>query len=926
MALHDAELIQRTLEGDESAFGFLVDKYKGSVHALAYRKLGDFHTAEEITQDTFLKAYRKLSTLKDPGRFPGWLYVIAARCCISWFRQNRLPTESFDNVEGEVNTQSWAKYADARLHEEVHDALESLPESERTVLTLYYMAGLTCEEIGRFIGTSCGAIRDRLYRARMHLKEELTMIEQTLGGFQLPPTLTQEIMRRIPNGSLNAAPTTSKPLAPWIVATSLVVVTLLIGLGVRQTATFQVPYSFDAPESATMVEIVDAPIINMPLLTFSPVSRTGGMSGGESGNGNREDDSTQGTTVDSQNDIASDKIGWTQTNGPYGGTITALHATPKGTLFAGTSGGGIFRSTDGGETWGSASEGLRVYEDNMLPGIFALAQKGNTLYAGTGGDLFYSADGGNLWQQLTHFQRDRGILGVAIIGDTFYIGRRIEEGIFHSNHIGRYPQESVFCSNDNGKSWTRIDNGLTDQGEVILFTSGTTLFAQMQRHVFRLKAGEKSWTKLAIEDPWKTDVVESDITKFAVSGEIVYAATADGGLFRSTDMGNLWKSIKHEMMPDFDGKLAALGNTIFYIDSYSANGRVFHSTDAGNSWTMYNTSLINQSILSVTVLSEKTLYVGTEDGVFRSRDGGKSWTPTNTGIINAWVDNLVFFRNTLYTVAGDGIVKSADGGNSWVPVNDGLVASNGATLTVSEGELYAGTHETNYRWNPSTSGLYRLAEDGNSWVPIQTKMQSVKNRMYSVDKLAVSGKTFYVAAQMGRGTRLYRWRIGEDLWTELGPQDVLDWEALAVSGKTVYISSVNRRLFHSTDEGDTWTDVRQRLPNWEHQSTLSTYDLAFVGGTIYAGSYDGVFRSMDGGEIWTPIVAGLPDGYIDVWFVDGTTLYGANSHGIFRLTQESDSWERVAPIERIVRSLALDGTTLYIGTAAEGVYRLSLGE
>ena len=212
MALHDAELIQRTLEGDESAFGFLVDKYKGSVHALAYRKLGNFHTAEEITQDTFLKAYQKLSTLKDPGRFPGWLYVIAARCCISWFRQNRVQTESLDSVKGEMDTQSWTKYTDARLREEVHNALESLPESERTVLTLYYMAGMTSEEIGRFIGTSCGAIRDRLYRARMHLKEELTMIEQTLGGFQLPPTLTQEIMRRIPNGSLNAAPTTGKPL------------------------------------------------------------------------------------------------------------------------------------------------------------------------------------------------------------------------------------------------------------------------------------------------------------------------------------------------------------------------------------------------------------------------------------------------------------------------------------------------------------------------------------------------------------------------------------------------------------------------------------------------------------------------------------------------------------------------------------------
>ena len=336
MALHDSELIQRTLAGDESAFGFLVDKYKRSVHALAYRKLGDFHTAEEITQDTFLKAYQKLSTLRDPARFPGWLYVIAARCCISWLRQNRLQTESFDSVKGEMSAQSWTKYADARVREKVHSALENLPESERTALTLYYMAGMTCDEIGQFIGTSCGAIRDRLYRARIHLKEELTMTEETLRGFQLPPTVTQEIMRRIPNDSPNSAPT-SKPLAPWIAATALTVIALLIGLGVRQTGTFQLPYSFNAPESATMVEIVDAPIIEMPPMKFSRVNRAGGINVEESGSGNREDGSVWEATSDSQNDMESDKIGWTQTNGPYGGTVGALHATPEGTLFAGNS-------------------------------------------------------------------------------------------------------------------------------------------------------------------------------------------------------------------------------------------------------------------------------------------------------------------------------------------------------------------------------------------------------------------------------------------------------------------------------------------------------------------------------------------------------------------------------------------------------------
>ena len=65
------ELIQRTLEGDNDAFACLVRKYQKRVHALAWRKIGDFHIAEDITQETFLQIYRKLPTLKDPCRFPG---------------------------------------------------------------------------------------------------------------------------------------------------------------------------------------------------------------------------------------------------------------------------------------------------------------------------------------------------------------------------------------------------------------------------------------------------------------------------------------------------------------------------------------------------------------------------------------------------------------------------------------------------------------------------------------------------------------------------------------------------------------------------------------------------------------------------------------------------------------------------------------
>ena len=94
----DVELIQRVLAGDENAFSMLVRKYQKPVHALVWRKIGDFHIAEEITQDAYLKAYKELATLKKQHRFARWLSVIAKRSCIEWLRKKRLLTQSLEDT------------------------------------------------------------------------------------------------------------------------------------------------------------------------------------------------------------------------------------------------------------------------------------------------------------------------------------------------------------------------------------------------------------------------------------------------------------------------------------------------------------------------------------------------------------------------------------------------------------------------------------------------------------------------------------------------------------------------------------------------------------------------------------------------------------------------------------------------------------
>ena len=791
-----------------------------------------------------------------------------------------------------------------------------------------------------------------LHNTRKGLENKSTEIEEDLS-----PEVIAEMLRRLdiplkPSRRRNlltwltnnipllsdlalSAPALSAP-ALFAFALSVSVLSAVFAGMLLWGALFQSPSSFAASKPVTTVEFV-RPVVEKPPLKLP--------------------------AVDSQNDMTWDTGNWTQAKGPYSGTITALHAMPDGRHLAGTLLGGIFRLGNERETWRHASEGLH----SISSAISAFAQKGNTIYVGTDDGLHYSTNSGDSWQQLT----DGSVSGAVIIGDTIYIARA--RGTL-------FPNTGILFSNDNGKSWTPFDTGLPDLGAVerlTLFASGTTLFAQTRgivsdtlvgarkpqtqlvfgavprQHVFRRKAGEESWTKLTIKDTWKGNTVESDIIKFIVSGEIVYAVTATGQLFRSTNMGDSWQRITPKVTHVINVKLTAVGNAVFCINPF--DGRVFQSTNAGDSWRMFNTNLTHQRILSIAAVSDNTLYVGTQNGVVRSTDGGRSWTKFTTGITDTDSGELISFGKGIWTVTGDGIAKSVDGGDSWVIVNDGLIANDwvgvagskglllwaGAKLTKSEGKLYVATckSDSSY-WNPNTSGIFCLAQDETLWLPIRTNMPSFNGDSINVvDRFVSSGKAFYIIARK----RIYRWRIGDNFWKDLGLK-VLNEEGFAVSGKTIYVAREDGKLFRSVNEGDTLEDISQRLPNWnllaQQDYPFSIYDLHFVDAIIYAGtkfgvsrptdadatpiydSYYHVSRSTDGGETWEFVVDDLLKDDLNLQLVHGTTLYGTNAGGIFRLRHGADSWERIAPYRSDVVSLAFDGTTFFITTTKQGVFRL----
>ena len=170
------ELVARSQEGDQQAFGQLVEEFQPLVMAVAQRRLRNQAEAEEIAQDVMLQAYRKLSQLRDPQRFVGWLRQIASRLATN--RAIRRAAESTQHVELIDQFQSNGSVPlDDLLHHERVDrmrgGLDRLRELDRRTLIAFYFEGRSLKEMSADFDSPVGTIKRRLHTARSRLRDEL---------------------------------------------------------------------------------------------------------------------------------------------------------------------------------------------------------------------------------------------------------------------------------------------------------------------------------------------------------------------------------------------------------------------------------------------------------------------------------------------------------------------------------------------------------------------------------------------------------------------------------------------------------------------------------------------------------------------------------------------------------------------------------
>ena len=179
---NDQLYITKVINGDTNAFAYLVDNYKDMIYSLAYKMTKNREEAEEISQDTFIKAYKNLDKFKGDSKFSTWLYRIGYHAALDSIKKNKSHNNSFeinditfnqiksvDNILEGIERKERAKI--------MNHCLEKLPDEERSIIWMFYYDELSLKEIIEVTDLSEANLKVKLHRAR---KKLLAIVEENV--------------------------------------------------------------------------------------------------------------------------------------------------------------------------------------------------------------------------------------------------------------------------------------------------------------------------------------------------------------------------------------------------------------------------------------------------------------------------------------------------------------------------------------------------------------------------------------------------------------------------------------------------------------------------------------------------------------------------------------------------------------------------
>ena len=508
-------------------------------------------------------------------------------------------------------------------------------------------------------------------------------------------------------------------------------------------------------------------------------------------------------------------------------------------LFAGTFNGGVFLSTDHGDSWNQVNFGLLNHYVNCL------AATDSNIFAGTADGVFRSPSNGTYWIPASNGLVSKSIRSLNIYGKNMYAGT----------------DSGLFVSTDDGANWTSA--GLKGEAVNAFSINGSYFFAGTDTSGVLISADNgANWQIISIPDMSKR------VFSLAVMNNSLYAGT-DMGIYRTPSNGAYW-------IPSSTGLSNQLAYTLYVrgSDLYAGTmGGVYRSTNFGDDWTEVTTGMITTKVHSL-ISSGTTLYAGVWGGIFQSQDDGHTWTALSRGSAHF---SLLLSGTRLYAGGGNhvGCYDPVKGNWEWVPVGMGWIRA----LAISGTTLLAGSEG---------SGAFRITHYAPGWWTI-TKTGLQDTMVYA---LAVKDTNIFAGTEGG----VFRSSNNGVTWIDVNNGLTnLPVAALAVNGAKLFAGTQGGGVFVTTNDGANWTPVNNGLSGL----ALNILSFVFSDNNLFAGTWQGgVYVLEENATRWTAINTGLmysmtqPSSVVHGLAIAGTHLYAG--------TRGAGVWQR--PLSEIITS------------------------
>ncbi|MFW5701763.1 MAG: YCF48-related protein [Bacteroidota bacterium] len=587
---------------------------------------------------------------------------------------------------------------------------------------------------------------------------------------------------------------------------------------------------------------------------------------------------------------------WQEAGTFSGGMINDAAVAQNGDIWIAGNGSGVFRSTDGGQSWQRMNNGLLDWNVSAI----YISQSGK-MFAGTfDNGVFVSTDAGQSWTYPS-FNFDDIEIYFAIT-DFNEIGGRLyltTEG-------------AVYASEDDGENWTDLGESLPsyfphcntiegdDEGNLYLATEGA-LYKSNDLGVNWKEIGKAIIGRRVRDLLWR-------------DGRL-YIAAPEGGLIYTDDAGASFVTYNPDIVQFYPFSLGADTEGNIYM---AGNPGIFYSTDRGESWTHAETP--EQSYLNLTIINDietdstgRMLYSGHPEGLWGSADTCSEWHYLSENLPSVTVLSLLDAGDGIIYAGFDalGVYASSDRGESWEWHNNSLwLASSVNDMTLTpQGDIYICADDDIYKEAPDSVLDYRWRE-----INIDTRPKNCVT--------ADARGNLYVGSNLGVMRRL----SGSDSWEHIRdgilyhPLEVYD--IIADNNDDLYIGVQHYGAYFSTNGGDFW----QRLLVGLGGGATSIIDLeADPENNIYAATDGAGLYKLDRDSLrWQRIDKGFANTYVtSVEATHWGLVYAATLNGVYRSYDYGESWE---PLNdglglRRVLDLMLDGDG-YLWAATPGkVYR-----